>query len=88
MVCCHFPLQDPVGNHTLLNFQETRDVLDRFPNVVLWLNGHKHAGVYALANEGQANQRHHLNLMTCKMPTTAITDLSSIRKHRGLTGWQ
>ena len=63
VVCCHFPIHDPVGGHTLLNFQETRDVLDRFPNVVLWLNGHNHAGGYALANEGKPTQRHHLNLM-------------------------
>lgn len=62
VVCCHYPIHEPAEPHTLLNHAELRAVLDAFPNVVLWLNGHNHQGGYALANEHQPNQRHHLNL--------------------------
>jgi 3',5'-cyclic AMP phosphodiesterase CpdA len=62
VVCCHFPVHDPEEAHSLLNAQDVCDVLDAFPNVVLWLNGHNHAGGYAVMNEGMPNRRHHLNL--------------------------
>lgn len=62
VVCCHYPVHEPVEPHTLLNHAEVRAVLDDFSNVVLWLNGHNHRGSYALVNEGKKNERHHFNL--------------------------
>jgi calcineurin-like phosphoesterase family protein len=56
VLMCHYPIHKPLG-HSLLNSEEMRAMLDRYPNVVLWLNGHNHAGSYALMGG-----RHHLNL--------------------------
>ena len=61
VLCCHYPIHEPAEPHSLLNHAEVRAILDDFPNVVLWLNGHNHRGGYALVNEDQANERHHLN---------------------------
>ena len=55
---CHFPIHEPTAHHNLINSVEVAELLDGFPNVALWLNGHKHGGGYALMN----GQRHHLNL--------------------------
>ncbi len=58
VIFCHFPIHEPSRNHNLLNSLEVSGLLDGFPNVVLWLNGHNHQGGYALMN----GRRHHLNL--------------------------
>lgn len=57
VVMCHYPIHDPIGGHSLLNSAEMNKVLDGFPNVVLWLNGHNHKGGYE-----KRGSRHHLNL--------------------------
>lgn len=43
---CHYPLL-PLEAHTLWNSEEVLDVLKKYGNVKLWLNGHNHAGNYA-----------------------------------------
>jgi len=57
VIMCHYPIHKPLNNHNLFNSEEVLDLLDKFPNVVLWLNGHKHCGDYA-----KVGNRHHLNL--------------------------
>ena len=55
VVCmCH----DPIHNYMMFNSQEMLDILDGYPNVVMWINGHHHSGGYAKLE----NDRHHLNL--------------------------
>ena len=57
VIMCHYPMHQPYGNHTLFNAVEMTTLLNSFPNVVMWLNGHNHAGGYA-----NIEGRHHLNL--------------------------
>ena len=57
VIMCHYPMHKPYGNHTLFNAVEMTTLLNSFPNVVMWLNGHNHAGGYA-----DIEGRHHLNL--------------------------
>lgn len=56
VIMCHYPIHRAYG-HVLLNGREVLDVLDSYPNVVLWLNGHNHQGDYA-----KLGTRHHLTL--------------------------
>ena len=57
VVCmAHDPI-DPSGPHSLYNSGEMLDILDGYPNVVMWLDGHSHGGSYF-----QQNDRHHMNL--------------------------
>ncbi len=56
VIMCHYPIHR-VYNHSLLNSEELLTLLDGYPNVVLWLNGHAHGGDYA-----KIGTRHHLNL--------------------------
>lgn len=57
VIMCHYPIHKPYDGHTLFNADEMTSLLDQFPNVVMWLNGHNHAGGYA-----NLDGRHHLNL--------------------------
>jgi len=59
VVCmCHDPIHNPADTgHAMFNSQEMLDILDGYPNVVMWLNGHNHSGDYA-----KLGTRHHLNL--------------------------
>ena len=57
VIMCHYPIHNPSHAHSLLNSAELLSILKQYPNVVLWLNGHNHAGDYALMGT-----RHHLNL--------------------------
>ena len=57
VIMCHYPIHKPIGGHSLLNSEEMLTLLDQYPNVILWLNGHNHKGSYA-----RAGTRHHLNL--------------------------
>ena len=57
VVMCHYPIHTPLTNHSLYNADQVRAILDGYRNVVLWLNGHNHAGDYA-----RMGTRHHLNL--------------------------
>lgn len=57
VIMCHYPTHKPFGGHTLLNSAEMLGLLDGYPNVILWLNGHHHSGGYAMDGT-----RHHLNL--------------------------
>ncbi len=58
VVCmAHDPIHNPTDGHSLMNKDEMLNILNGYPNVVMWMNGHNHGGGYAL--EGR---RHHLNL--------------------------
>ncbi len=57
VIMCHYPMHKPYGGHTLFNAAEMTTLLDKFPNVVMWLNGHDHRGAYQ-----KIGNRHHLNL--------------------------
>jgi calcineurin-like phosphoesterase family protein len=57
VIMCHYPIHEPIMNHSLLNSREMLTLLDTYPNVVMWLNGHNHKGDYA-----KVGNRHHLNL--------------------------
>ena len=57
VIMCHYPMHKPYGGHTLFNAAEMTILLDKFPNVVMWINGHDHRGAYQ-----KIGNRHHLNL--------------------------
>lgn len=59
VVCmAHDPLAPaPNPHHDILNKFEILAILNGYPNVVMWLDGHDHRGGYELQNN-----RHHLNL--------------------------
>ena len=56
VIMCHYPIHKPDG-HSLFNDKEILDILDQYPNIILYLNGHNHMGDYKLMGK-----RHHLNL--------------------------
>ena len=50
VICyCHFPVY-PADKHNLWNADEVIAVIERFPCVKGWINGHNHAGNYAMKN--------------------------------------
>ncbi|TKB51688.1 metallophosphoesterase [Ferrimonas aestuarii] len=53
---CHFPIF-PDDPHNLWNADELLALIDRYPNVVAWINGHNHKGNY-----GKRRGVHYLNL--------------------------
>lgn len=57
---CHFPVHPAAGGASLLlwNHQELTDLMDQFPCVAGWFNGHHHAGGYA-----QVKGVHHVTFM-------------------------
>lgn len=58
VICmAHDPIHQPFDGHSMLNSVEMLDILNGYPNVAMWLDGHNHSGEYDL--EGR---RHHLNL--------------------------
>jgi len=57
VIMCHYPIHKPLNHRSLFNSKEMLALLDKFPNVVLWLHGHTHSGGYA-----KVGNRHHLNL--------------------------
>ena len=57
IVMCHYPVHTPDGNHSLYNAAHIREILGKYPNMRLWLNGHNHSGAYKYEFN-----RHHLNL--------------------------
>ncbi|RRA98704.1 metallophosphoesterase [Larkinella rosea] len=42
LILCHFPLVPEKDQHTLWNDQEIRTLLENYPNVLAYLNGHVH----------------------------------------------
>lgn len=46
---CHFPVE-PENSHNLLNYKKALSVLEKYHNVIAWLNGHNHAGNYGNFN--------------------------------------
>ncbi|MBF0432778.1 MAG: metallophosphoesterase [Fibrobacteria bacterium] len=56
LVFCHYPVY-PEDKHNLWNDRELVSLLEGFPHVVAWFNGHKHEGSYA-----QKKQVHYVNL--------------------------
>lgn len=57
VVMCHYPVHRPEDAHSLLNNRKILSILDSYPNVVLWLSGHDHAGEYTMQGP-----RHHLRI--------------------------
>ena len=49
ILCCHYPLQ-PLEGHALWDTPEMLEVIDRYPEVVAWFNGHNHKGNYEVRN--------------------------------------
>lgn len=47
ILCCHYPVF-PADPHNLWNDREVLALIDRFPCVAAWFNGHNHAGNYAM----------------------------------------
>lgn len=45
ILACHYPVF-PVNSHNLWNDTAVLELIDRFPNVLAWFNGHNHAGNY------------------------------------------
>ncbi len=56
MVFCHFPVY-PEDIHNLWNAEEVITILENYPNVKAYLNGHNHKGNY-----GVKNGIHYLNI--------------------------
>ena len=57
IVCNHFPVLPAGGWHNLWNCEEVVEIIRQHPQVVLYLNGHNHAGNYT-----QDKHCHYLNL--------------------------
>jgi predicted phosphodiesterase len=49
IVFCHFPVF-PASSHVLWDADEVLEILDRYPHVAAWINGHNHDGHYAFAH--------------------------------------
>lgn len=48
-IVCHFPVV-PENAHNLLNYKEVLKTLQKYHNVIAWINGHNHAGNYGNFN--------------------------------------
>ncbi|MEN7551608.1 metallophosphoesterase [Rapidithrix thailandica] len=46
IIFCHFPIW-PESKYNLWNHRELNNLLQQYPNIVAYLNGHNHAGDYA-----------------------------------------
>lgn len=46
---CHYPLL-PFGTHSLWNTEKVLSILNQYDCVKAWINGHNHAGNYAIKN--------------------------------------
>ena len=44
-IFCHYPLL-PLEAHTLWNSKEVLEILNKYDNIKMWMNGHNHAGNY------------------------------------------
>lgn len=49
IILCHFPVW-PENQHNLLNYREVLNLLEKYDNIIAWLNGHNHAGNYGNFN--------------------------------------
>jgi 3',5'-cyclic AMP phosphodiesterase CpdA len=49
IILCHFPAW-PVNQHNLLNYNEVLTLLEKYNNIIVWFNGHNHAGNYGNFN--------------------------------------
>jgi len=49
-IVCHFPLV-PENVHNLLNYKEVLSLLENYHNIIVWFNGHNHAGDYGNFNQ-------------------------------------
>jgi manganese-dependent ADP-ribose/CDP-alcohol diphosphatase len=49
LIFCHFPLA-PEDIHNLLNYREVLSHIENNSTVIAWINGHNHAGNYAMVN--------------------------------------
>ena len=50
MLFCHFPVYPRPDMHNLWNDHELTDLLESYPNVVAYIDGHNHAGNYGVKN--------------------------------------
>lgn len=48
VICCHFPVQPNGDGHNLWNASELVTLIEAYPNVVAFMNGHNHRGSYHL----------------------------------------
>jgi 3',5'-cyclic AMP phosphodiesterase CpdA len=55
-IFCHFPVF-PVNAHNLFNYNEVLKLLEKYNNIIAWINGHNHAGNY-----GNFNMIHFVTL--------------------------
>jgi hypothetical protein len=49
IIFCHFPVY-PENIHNLLNYKEVNSILMNYHNIIVWFNGHNHAGNYGNFN--------------------------------------
>ena len=48
-ILCHFPVY-PENVHNLLNSDEVLEILNKYDNIIAWINGHNHSGNYGNNN--------------------------------------
>jgi manganese-dependent ADP-ribose/CDP-alcohol diphosphatase len=51
ILACHFPLYPDEGKELLWNAKEVRTLIEAYPNVLAWFNGHVHVSQYFLENQ-------------------------------------
>ena len=56
LIFCHFPIF-PDNKHNLWNSTDVLTIIDQYPTVKAWVNGHNHDGLY-----GERNGVHYLTL--------------------------
>jgi len=49
IILCHFPAW-PENEHNLLNYPEVLTLIEKYNNIIVWFNGHNHAGNYGNFN--------------------------------------
>jgi manganese-dependent ADP-ribose/CDP-alcohol diphosphatase len=50
IIFCHFPLYPESIDLTLWNYSQIMNILESFPNVIAYINGHYHQGGYGYKN--------------------------------------
>jgi len=50
ILCCHFPLTPERAPELLLNAPEVKKLIEKYPSVFAWLNGHVHVSQWVEQN--------------------------------------
>ena len=50
ILCCHFPLNPEKASELLLNTPEVKELIEKYPAVFAWLNGHVHVSRFIREN--------------------------------------